>query len=79
MTEQILSALRPDRVYVYGVATEYCVLRAVLGLRRCGYDATVVSDAVRPVDEEAGRAAVAHMRAGGAHMARTAEVIKELG
>lgn len=78
MTEQILAALKPERVYVYGVTTEYCVLRTVLGLRRCGYQVTVVSDAVKAVEEGASKAAVAHMRAAGAHLADTQTVLKQV-
>ena len=77
MTEQILAALKPERVYVYGVITEYCVLRTVLGLRRTGYEVTVVSDAVRAVDDGAGKAAVAHMRTSGAKFADTPTVLKK--
>ncbi len=79
MTEQILAALKPERVYVYGVTTEYCVLRAVLGLRRCNYAVTVVSDAVKPVDENAGQAAIAHMRTSGATLEDTGSVLQALG
>ncbi len=78
MTERILSALRPERVYVYGVTTEYCVLRAVLGLRRHNYEVTVVSDAVKPVEEGAGQAAIAHMRTSGAALAETESVLEAL-
>jgi nicotinamidase/pyrazinamidase len=77
MTEQILSALEPERVYVYGVPTEYCVLRTVLGLRRYGYEVTVVSDAVRADDESAGKAAAAHMLTSGAKFADTQAVLKK--
>jgi len=78
MTEQILAALKPERVYVYGVTTEYCVLRTVLGLRRCNYAVTVVSDAIKPVEENAGQAAIAHIRTSGAAFADTAEVLAAL-
>jgi nicotinamidase/pyrazinamidase len=78
MTEQILAALKPERVYVYGVTTDYCVLRTVLGLRRCNYAVTVLSDAIKPVEENAGRAALAHMRTAGAAMADTQTALKAL-
>jgi len=79
MTEQILAAFMPARVYVYGVTTEYCVLRTVLGLRRLNYAVTVVSDAVKPVEENAGQAALAHIRTSGAALASTQEVLEALG
>jgi nicotinamidase/pyrazinamidase len=37
---------------VYGVATDYCVKAAVLGLRERGYRTDVVVDAIRPVRVE---------------------------
>lgn len=43
-----------SHVYLYGVATEYCVREAVLGLRKIGIDVTVVKDAIRAVDPKAG-------------------------
>ena len=78
MTEQVLAALKPERVFVYGVTTEYCVLRAVLGLRRLNYAVTVVRDATRPVEENAGKAAVAHMRTSGASFKETQDVLESL-
>lgn len=41
---------RPTFV-VYGVATDFCVRAAVLGLLRLGCKVAVVADAVRPIDE----------------------------
>lgn len=70
--------LDPDRVYVYGVATEYCVLRTVLGLRERGCPVTLVSDAVKAIGQEAGREAVARMRAAGAALADTGTVLHKL-
>jgi nicotinamidase/pyrazinamidase len=79
MTEQVLSALKPERVFVYGVTTEYCVLRAVLGLRRLNYAVTLVGDAVKPVEENAGKAAIAHIRTSGAEIESTQAVLNALG
>jgi nicotinamidase/pyrazinamidase len=78
MTDQALAALRPARVYVYGVATEYCVRAEVLGLRQRGYDVTVVTDALGAVRQEDGEKALAEMRAAGASMADTQTVLRTL-
>ncbi|MBX6316021.1 MAG: isochorismatase family protein, partial [Isosphaeraceae bacterium] len=44
---------RNDPMFVvYGVATDYCVQAAVLGLLDRGYRVAVVADAVRAVDPE---------------------------
>lgn len=37
---------------VYGVATDYCVRAAVLGLRELGYPVTVVADAVWAIEQD---------------------------
>jgi nicotinamidase/pyrazinamidase len=52
-----------ERVVVVGLATDYCVKETALDAVRLGYEATVVLDAVRPVELEPGdgRRAVAAM------------------
>lgn len=55
-TDGVVDVLRPDRVFVYGVATDVCVDYAVRGLLRRGVEVLVVEDAVkdleiRPLDE----------------------------
>lgn len=37
------------KAYVYGVATDYCVKAAVLGLREMGIETFVIKDAIKPV------------------------------
>lgn len=37
------------KAYVYGVATDYCVKAAVLGLRDMGIQTHVIKDAIKPV------------------------------
>jgi nicotinamidase-related amidase len=59
---------------VFGVATEFCVLAAVLELCGRGYKVDVVTDAIRPITEDGGRAAMEKMLAAGARMVSTAEV-----
>lgn len=56
------------RVFVGGLATDYCVLNTVLDARRLGYAVVLLSDAVRAVDVAPGdgERAVAAMLAAGA-------------
>jgi nicotinamidase/pyrazinamidase len=75
VADAVVSGLRPEHIYVYGVATEYCVLLAVLGLRDRGYVVTVVEDAVRGIDPVAEREALGRMTQAGAHFATTDEVL----
>ncbi len=74
----LLRSLPGARFVVYGVATEYCVKAAVLGLLERGREVVVVEDAVRAVAEETGRAAIDDMRSKGASFRRAAQVMAEL-
>jgi nicotinamidase/pyrazinamidase len=78
LVEEVLTRLQPARVFVYGVATEYCVRAAVLGLAQRGHAATVVTDAIKPLGQEEGLAALAEMEEAGAEMATTEAVLEML-
>lgn len=67
-----------DEWVVFGVATDYCVRKAVLGLLGLGCKVTVVSDAVRGVTEKTEHEAVTEMKAAGAEFKTTAVVIRSL-
>lgn len=60
-----------DRLFVTGLATDYCVKNTVLDARRLGFDVTVVEDAIRSVEVNPGDAerALEEMRAAGAELA----------
>jgi nicotinamidase/pyrazinamidase len=70
-----------DRLFVAGLATDYCVKNSVLDARREGFDVTVVEDAVRGVDVEPGDSARAlgEMERAGAHLATSREILAERG
>jgi nicotinamidase/pyrazinamidase len=70
----ILRALGMRRFVVFGVATEVCVLAAVLALRGRDFAVDVVADAIRPISEVGGRQAIENMLSAGARMVTTAEV-----
>jgi len=72
--DPLVSSAGDVEFVVYGVATEYCVKSAVLGLRDRGQRVTVVRDAIRGVDEVAARAAIEDCRRRGARFRTTAEV-----
>jgi nicotinamidase/pyrazinamidase len=67
-----------DRLYVAGLATDYCVKNTVLDARRLGFDVTVLEDAIRGVDVDAGdsQRALEEMRAAGAKVASSRAVRK---
>jgi nicotinamidase/pyrazinamidase len=58
------------RLYVGGLATDYCVKHSVLDARRSGLEVTVLTDAVAGIDVEAGDSerALNEMRAAGAEI-----------
>jgi nicotinamidase/pyrazinamidase len=66
-----------DRVAVCGLATDYCVRASTIDACREGFDVTVVEDAIRPVEVEPGdgERALADMRAAGAKVADSAELL----
>ena len=69
-----VGTLAPTAAVVMGVATDYCVKAAVLGLRAMGVPVVLVEDAIAAVSPETGAQALAEMRAAGATLARTADV-----
>ena len=68
-----------DRLFVGGLATDYCVKNTVLDALRQGLDVTVVEDAVRGVDVEPGDSerALEEMERAGAKVASSVEVRRE--
>jgi nicotinamidase/pyrazinamidase len=63
-------------LFVYGVATDYCVKAAALGLASRGYRTTLVADAVAGITPEGTRAALAEMTAAGVRTTTTAELLR---
>jgi nicotinamidase/pyrazinamidase len=62
----VLRHLHRNTAVVYGVATDYCVKAAVLGLCERGFDVYVVTDAIAGVTPETDAEARAEMTAAGA-------------
>jgi nicotinamidase/pyrazinamidase len=65
-----------ERLYVGGLATDYCVKNTVLDARGLGFDVVVIEDAVRGVDANPGdsKRALEEMREAGAAFARSEEI-----
>jgi len=66
------------RFVVFGVATDYCVCAAALGLRKRGRDVTVVEDAIRAVDAGSGKESLEEMRRAGVKISTTDGIIAEI-
>jgi nicotinamidase/pyrazinamidase len=72
-----LHELGVRRLFVGGLATDYCVRQTVLDARALGFDVVVVGDAIAAVDVQPGDGAraLAAMRDAGALAAASAEVL----
>ncbi len=60
---------------VYGVATDYCVRAAALGLVQRGYRATLLTDAVAGITEAGVAAALSEMQAAGVALSTSAALL----
>lgn len=78
MAEPVIAALVAEtddpRFFVYGVATDYCVEAAALGLAERGYAVTVLTDAVAGITKEGVDRALGAMRAAGVELSDLASL-----
>ena len=63
-------------LFVYGVATDYCVKAAALGLAQRGYRTTLIGDAIAGITPEGTRAALDELAAAGVRLTTAAEVLR---
>jgi len=70
-----------SRVFIGGLATDYCVRATGADARALGFDLTVLTDAVRAVDVNPGDGdrALQELAAGGTGMTTTNEVLASMG
>jgi nicotinamidase/pyrazinamidase len=61
---------------VYGVATDFCVKAAAIGLAERGYRATLVTDAIAGITPEGTKAAIDEMTAKGVKLATAESVMR---
>lgn len=73
-TEDILRYMDVDRAFVYGVATDYCVLAAVMGMRKMGIDVILIKDCIAGIDPTTTANALQKMRDAGVHMWDSREI-----
>ena len=74
---KVLRILSVSSAVVYGVATEYCVKDAVMGLLSRGIKVKVVEDAIKGLDVIAEHNAIVEMEEKGAEFVNTEEIIYE--
>jgi len=74
-TDEIANKLDAGNFVVFGVATDYCVKLAVLGLLRRGYNVSLVTDAVKPTTQEGETIVLKEMKDAGAVFTTTDDII----
>jgi nicotinamidase/pyrazinamidase len=76
---EVLRERGVDRVFVAGLATDYCVKNTVLDARREGFDVTVVEDAMRGIDVRPGDSerALEEMRRAGADFTTSDQLLAD--
>ncbi len=75
--ERLLREKGVKRLFIGGVATDYCVRATVLDGLRLGFEVIVLEDAVKGVAKETAEKALREMVLGGAILARTDELLFE--
>jgi nicotinamidase/pyrazinamidase len=78
-TEPLLTALAPEEIVVFGVATDVCDDAAIRGFLLRGHRVAFVEDAARGLDEERTAVCTAAWREGGVRFTTSDEVARELG
>lgn len=73
----LLEVLAPERIVLYGVALDVCDRYAIDGLlqRRPARTLSLVADATRAIDADAGRSLVEGWRASGVHVVSAADIL----
>ena len=83
-TDSLLARLNPSKksiadsephFFVFGVVTEYCVLRAANGLLRRGHRVNIVEDAIQSLDKTKGRAILDELQSRGARLVTTDQAL----
>ncbi len=77
-THNLLEALFPDRTYVYGVATEYCVREAVEGLLKNNFQVTVIEDAVKEISRKEKEKLFSLWRRRGVEFVKTKDIVADV-
>jgi nicotinamidase/pyrazinamidase len=72
----ILTETNVAEAVVYGVATDYCVKAAVLGMQNLGIQTYIVEDAIKGVFPNTTKTALEEMAAAGAKLVTTKQVLE---
>ena len=67
-----------QRLFIGGLALDFCVLASVLDARKAGFEVQLIGDAVRPANKKEGREALSKIEESGAEIATTDALITEV-
>lgn len=76
-TDRLIRIIKPSKCVVFGVATDYCVKLAVLGLIKRQYPVTLVTDAIKGINEEASLSFINMVKGLGVILTSTEELLEE--
>ena len=76
--ERFLDIAEVKEAVVYGVATDYCVKAAVLGMQKRGIQTLVVEDAIKGIAPETIEKAIKEMKQAGAKFITIKQVLEEI-
>lgn len=77
--ELLVSRLGKDTEYfVFGVVTEFCVIRAARGLLQRGRKVSIIRDAIEQINAEAARRALDELKSLGAEFLSTREAVEAM-
>lgn len=74
-TDRIVHKLDARNYVVFGVATDYCVKAAVLGLLKRGYNVSLVTDATKAITKDRAEKSLNEMQNSGAVFTTTEDVV----
>jgi nicotinamidase/pyrazinamidase len=77
--EQFLKVTGVERAIVYGVATDYCVKAAAIGMAKRGIEVYVLTDAIKAVSPETEKQALEEMKTAGVKFAEFKDLDDILG
>jgi nicotinamidase/pyrazinamidase len=75
--DDLVKRLDWEQYVVYGVATEYCVRLAALGLRQRGRRVLLLNDAIRGIEEAGIAKTLRELKAAGTVLATTKEILAQ--
>jgi len=75
--EVFLERASVTEAIVYGVATDYCIKAAVIGMQERGIQCYVVEDAIKGITPEGEAKAIEEMKSNGAKFITTQQVLED--